>query len=244
MMLRVGWSSAESRVSFSIMIYKLPRWVWFGAWALAFAGGFINVIGLLGFTHQAISHLTGTTSLLASAVASLDGPAMLHFAAVIGSLVLGCIISGFIIRDGALQIGRRYGVVLIVESALLCLAVPLLKRGNVAGIYAAACACGLQNAMISTYSGTVMRTTHLSGMFTDLGIFLGHRLRGLPVEPLRLRLCFLIISAFFCGGLAGASAFHQLSYSALYFPAGLAATAAFAHRFYRMRQRPGAKELA
>ena len=40
------------------MISKLPRWVWFGGWALAFAGGFINVIGLLGFTHQAISHLT------------------------------------------------------------------------------------------------------------------------------------------------------------------------------------------
>lgn len=33
---------------------------------------------------------------------------------------------------------------------------------------------GLQNAMMSTYSGAVIRTTHVSGMFTDLGIFLGH----------------------------------------------------------------------
>src|SRR5580658_10557111 len=139
------------------MISKLPRWVWFGAWALAFAGGFINVVGLLGFTHQAISHLTGTTSLLASAVASLDGPAMLHFGAVLGSFVLGCIISGFVIRDSALQLGRRYGFVLILESVMLCVAVPLLKQGNVLGVYSAACACGLQNAMISTYSGTVVR---------------------------------------------------------------------------------------
>jgi uncharacterized membrane protein YoaK (UPF0700 family) len=219
------------------MISKLPRWVWFGAWALAFAGGFINVIGLLGFTRQAVSHLTGTTSLLAAAVASLDGAGALHFAAVIGSFVLGCIISGFVIKDGALQIGHRYGVVLIVESALLCLAVPLLKRGNVAGVYSAACACGLQNAMISTYSGTVVRTTHLSGMFTDLGIFLGHKLRGLQVEPLRLRLCILIISAFFCGGVAGAGLFHHLSYSALYLPAGLAASGAFLCGFYRMWQK-------
>ena len=45
--------------------------------------------------------------------------------------------------------------------------------------------------MVSTYSGAVVRTTHLSGMFTDLGIFLGHFLRGLPVDMRRLRLCFL-----------------------------------------------------
>ena len=40
---------------------------------------------------------------------------------------------------------------------------------------------------------------------------------------LRLRLCFLIISAFLCGGIAGAFAFHRLGYSALFIPGGLTA---------------------
>ena len=39
--------------------------------------------------------------------------------------------------------------------------------------------------MFSTFSGTVVRTTHVSGMFTDLGIFLGHA--RLPDLVLRRR---------------------------------------------------------
>ena len=36
----------------------LPRWVWLGAGALAGVAGMVNVIGFLGFEHQAITHLT------------------------------------------------------------------------------------------------------------------------------------------------------------------------------------------
>ena len=219
------------------MISKFPRWVWAGAWALAFVAGIVNVVGLLGFEHQAVTHLTGTTSMLAAALASLDVTAALHFAAIIGSFVAGTVLSGFLIQDSTLQLGRRYGVALLLESILLCVAVPFLKRNNMLGIYSASCACGLQNAMVSTYSGAVVRTTHLSGMFTDLGIFLGHSLRGLPVDPRRLRLCFLIISGFLLGGIAGAVAFHRLSYSALFIPAALAAITAVTYAIYRFRNR-------
>ena len=41
------------------MISKLSRWVWAGAWALAFVAGIVNVVGLLGYEHQAVTHLTG-----------------------------------------------------------------------------------------------------------------------------------------------------------------------------------------
>ena len=219
------------------MISKLPRWVWAGAWALAFVGGFVNVVGLLGFEHQAVTHLTGTTSMLAAALASLDGAAALHFSTIIGSFVAGTVLSGFLIQDSTLQLGRRYGVALLLESLLLCVAVPLLKCNNIFGIYSASCACGLQNAMVSTYSGAVIRTTHLSGMFTDLGIFLGHSLRGLPVDMRRLRLCFLIITGFLCGGIAGAVAFHRLIYSALFIPAALTAISSLAYGIYHLRNR-------
>jgi len=218
------------------MISKLPRWVWAGAWALAFVGGIVNVVGLLGFEHQAVTHLTGTTSMLAAALAAFDVSSALHFAAIIGAFVVGTVLSGFIIQDSTLQLGRRYGVALLLESILLCLAVPLLKRHSLFGLYSASCACGLQNAMVSTYSGAVVRTTHISGMFTDLGIFLGHSLRGLPVDSRRLRLCFLIISGFLCGGIAGAVAFQQLSYSALFIPSALTAATSLAYGTYLLRR--------
>ena len=187
-----------------LMLSRFPAWVWTGTWVLACIAGMVNVVGLLGFEHQAITHLTGNTSMLAAALADGDRAATLHFVAVIGAFVIGTVASGFLIQDSTLQLGRRYGVALLLESLLLFAAVPLLDVRSAYGIYVAACACGLQNAMVSTYSGAVVRTTHLSGMFTDLGIAIGHALRGLPVDTKRLRLCGLVISDFLCGGIAGA----------------------------------------
>jgi len=219
------------------MISQLPRWVWTGAWALAFIAGMINVVGLLGFEHQAISHLTGTTSLLGAALGTGDTGAALHFLAVILSFVVGTAISGFFIQDSALKLGRRYGFALFLESALLALAVPLLNAQNHLGDYFASCACGLQNAMASTYSGSVVRTTHVSGMFTDLGIFVGHTLRGLAVDTRRLRLCLIIIGGFLCGGIAGAYAYRSLGYATLYIPASLTGAAALGYALYQERHR-------
>lgn len=218
------------------MISKLPQWVWSGAWALAFIAGSVNIVGLLGFEHQAITHLTGNTSLLAQALATFDRSEILHFAALIGAFVTGTVISGFLIQDSTLQLGRRYGIALFLVSLLLFISVPLLQHKNVYGMYAAACACGLQNAMVSTYSGAVVRTTHLSGMFTDLGIFLGHALRGLPVDTKRVWLSFMVISGFLCGGIAGTLAFNAFGYSALLFPASFTAMVAIAYVFYRIRK--------
>ena len=89
------------------MISKLPRWFWFCAWVLAFAAGIINVVGLLSFQHQGITHLTGNTSLLAIAVAAQNLSPLLYFGAVIGSFVAGTALSGFIIQDSTLQLGWR-----------------------------------------------------------------------------------------------------------------------------------------
>ena len=215
------------------MISRLPPWVWAGTWVLAFIAGIVNVVGLLGFEHHAITHLTGNTSLLAEALATRDFAAMSHFAALIAAFVVGAVISGILVQDSALQLGRRYGVALLLVSLLLFAAVPLLQHDSVYGMYAAACAMGLQNAMVSTYSGAVVRTTHVSGMFTDLGIFLGHTLRGLPVDVRRLRLCLIVISGFLCGGIAGALAFRSFGYSALLFPASLTAVVSIAYGFHR-----------
>lgn len=220
------------------MINQLPRWVWTGAWALAFIAGIVNVVGLLGFEHQAITHLTGTTSLLGAALGTSRGTHALHLLAVIVSFVAGTALSGFIIQDSTLKLGRSYGFALALESALLALAVPLLNRHNHLGDYFASCACGLQNAMATTYSGSVVRTTHVSGMFTDLGIFIGHRLRGLPVNTRRLSLCLIIISGFLCGGIVGAYFFEKFAYATLFIPATGTGVAAVAYSVYQWRHHP------
>ena len=58
----------------------LPRWVWIGAGLLACVAGMVNVVGYLGFEHQAVTHLTGTTTLLGSAMAQGDLRAASHLA--------------------------------------------------------------------------------------------------------------------------------------------------------------------
>ncbi|MDB6004343.1 MAG: hypothetical protein JWR15_1330 [Prosthecobacter sp.] len=214
------------------MISKLPRWVWSGAWALAFVAGMVNVVGLLGFEKQAVTHLSGVTTMIGAAVGEGNGAAFIHYLALLLSFVGGTVLSALIVQDSTLRLGRRYGWALMIESLLLCASVPLLGRHQHAGMCVAACACGLQNAMASTYSGSVVRTTHVSGMFTDLGIFLGHYLRGIPVDGRRLRLCVVIISAFATGGVAGTLAFHHLGYSTLFIPAALTGLASLAHALY------------
>ncbi|MDB6028789.1 MAG: hypothetical protein JWM68_5012 [Verrucomicrobiales bacterium] len=210
---------------------------------LAFVAGMVNVVGLLGFDHHAITHLTGSTSLLGEALGELHFAEALHLGLVIGSFVLGTVLSGILIQDSTLKLGRRYGVALVLESIMLSASVPLYQHQITAGAYIAACACGLQNAMVSTYSGAVVRTTHLSGMFTDLGIFLGHAIRGIPVDMRRLKLCFLIISAFLCGGIAGGFGFHRIGYNTLFLPSALTGITGLAYGIYRICKTPGQQNL-
>jgi uncharacterized membrane protein YoaK (UPF0700 family) len=223
------------------MISKLPKWVWLGGMVLAFIAGMINAVGFLSFQHQGVTHLTGTTTLMSLAVASGQIGGALHLFGIIGAFVAGAIISGVIIQDSTLRLGRRYGFALVIESSMLLLAVFFLKRGSPAGNYLASSACGLQNAMVSTYSGAVLRTTHVSGLFTDIGIFIGHYLRRLPVVAARLRLWLALLFGFFLGGVAGAVLFEHLSYGTLYIPAFFTGAGGLIHWAYRHFIRNAAK---
>lgn len=211
----------------------LPRWVWIGAVALACVAGMVNVIGYLGFEHQAVSHLTGTTSLLGAALAQGDLRAIVHLWGMLIAFCVGAMLSGLVIQDQTLKLGRRYGVALALEAVLLLLAIPLFKQQQIWGALLAAMACGLQNAMVTTYSGAAVRTTHLSGMFTDLGIGLGHLLRGMPLPLRRLTLSGLIISGFLGGSVLGAWFYRHWGYDALLAPALLTGSTGIGYVLYR-----------
>ncbi len=218
------------------MISKLPRWVWGGAGVLAFIAGMINVVGFLGMEHQGITHLTGTASMFGVALSQLRIEGSLHYAAILSSFVAGAVLSGFLLADSQLRLGRRYGAALFLETILLLLAVPLLVHQNVAGDYLASCAAGLQNAMASTYSGSVVRTTHLTGMFTDIGIALGQFFRGIKTDRLRLLLYGIIVGSFIAGGTVGAVAFRHLGYHTLLLPATLTGLAAMGYSLSQWRK--------
>ena len=157
----------------------LPRWVLLGTCALACIAGMVNVAGFLGFEHQGITHLTGLSTLLGAAIGQGDAREALQLAGVIGAFVAGAVLCGLIVHDSDLKLGRRYGVVLALEAVLLVLSVSGFKHGHMSGALLAA-ACGLQNALATTWRGMLIRTTHVSGLFTDIGIAVGHALRGRP----------------------------------------------------------------
>ena len=139
----------------------------------------VNVVGFLGFEHQAVSHMTGSTSQLGMALAQGDWRAVGHLWGLLIAFSLGAMLSGLLIQDSTLQLGRRYGVALALESALLLVAIPLFERHQIWGALAAA--DGLRPAPPT------------SAAWTSIGL---HLLRGLPLQVRRLTLSGLIISGF------------------------------------------------
>ena len=221
------------------MIHKLDRWAWLGGGCLAFIAGMINAVGYLSYAHQGVTHLTGTTTLAGLAIARGEWGEYLHLTLLVLAFAGGAGVSGYILRHSTLRLGRRYGVVLSLESGLLLAAAHWMTLNQESGSYFASMACGLQNAMASTYSGAVLRTTHISGMITDLGIGVGHWLRRLEVDTLRMRLYALLVSSFFAGGIAGSALFQRLSAHTLYVPAAITGSVAAVYSVYAHFRRRG-----
>ena len=110
-----------------------------------------------------------------------------------------------------------------------------MAQGDESGQFFASAACGLQNAMATVYSGSSIRTTHVSGLFTDLGIMLGVRLRGHPIDTRKMTLYLLLIVGFVAGGVLGALSYYAMQFMALLFPAGMALTLALLYEVFRHR---------
>lgn len=204
------------------MFTKLPKWVEVGAFCLTAIAGAINAIGLLGFQHQAVSHLTGTSTLLGLALVNLDMSGSMHLFLILLSFLAGAALSGVMINNMALKLAHSYSIALLIEGILLISAIIFLHGAPNIGHLLASAACGLQNGMVSTYSGATIRTTHVSGIFTDLGTMLGAKLRGHALDARRARLYLILITGFVAGGSIGAYGFEQLSFTALAIPAGAA----------------------
>ncbi|AEF55298.1 YoaK family protein [Marinomonas posidonica] len=218
------------------MISQLPRWVEIGAFFLALVAGCVNAIGLLSFDHQSVSHLSGTATLLGTGFFNSSFQTSLHLMGVLLSFLLGAILSGVLLHGSSLKLGRHYDTALFLEAILLLVSLFLLSSGSFYGHFFASAACGLQNALATTYSGAIIRTTHVTGIFTDLGIMLGKCIRGEALDKRKAQLFLYIIIGFVFGGTIGALLYQLYHFMALLFPAGSCFIMAVVYRFYMNRR--------
>lgn len=214
------------------MISKLPKWIEYGAFVLAFVAGCINAIGLLGFEHQSVSHVSGTATLVGTSILNDSAESTLHLIGILVSFFIGASLSGFMLHGNALKLGKHYDTALVIESLLIFSALFLLTEGSFYGHFAASAACGLQNALATTYSGAIIRTTHLSGIFTDLGLMFGGAFRGEAFDKRKAILFSLIIMGFILGGTCGAYLFSSYKFNALIAPGVICLVLAVAYRIY------------
>ena len=217
------------------MISQLPKWVEIGAFILALVAGFVNAVGLLSFEHQSVSHLSGTATLLGTSFLSESLQTILHLLGILLSFLFGSIIAGFLLHGSTLKLGRHYDTALFLEACLLLITLWLLSAGSFYGHFFASVACGLQNALATTYSGAVIRTTHVTGIFTDLGIMLGEYIRNKQLDKRKAKLFLIIIVSFITGGTLGAFMYAQYQFMALLFPVCICLLIALAYRVYYKR---------
>ena len=197
---------------------------------LAFIAGAVNAGGYLA-VRQYTSHMTGVVSAMS------DNLALGRIAlAAAGLSALLAFITGAACTALLVNWGRRrgmqseYALPLLLEAALLVafgLMGSHIQQGRwrfVSATVSLLCfTMGLQNAIITKISKAEIRTTHVTGMVTDIGIELGkllywNRSQDLPEElhvhadTGKLWLLLSLVGLFFFGGVLGALGFKHIGY--------------------------------
>jgi uncharacterized membrane protein YoaK (UPF0700 family) len=217
-----------------------PSWLYSTAFLLAATAGFINALGLLGAEHRGVSHVTGALTDAGVQAGQIGPLARLDGLWIVLSFLLGSILSGLIVGDATLRMGRRYGVGLLLEGVLLLAAYLAASEGaSQASSHLTAVACGIQNALASNFSGAVLRTTHMTGVVTDLGILLGQAIRGVQVDTWRFWLFLALLGGFFAGAAGGALVQSRLGYGALLLPAAGVSAGGLGYWFWVHLRRRG-----
>ncbi len=231
---------------------------------LACIAGFVNSAGFL-LIGTFTSHVTGNVGRLANDIAAFDLGAAAAALLMIFAFFFGAFLASSVVESGFFtQRERAVALVLLLEAALLGLFVAaahlrffsVRPRGMDLNAGVLCTAMGMQNSLITRLSGATVRTTHLTGVMTDLGIEAAHWWRwrraraGLlwPAPPgssasvrpdvRKLTLLLIIAGAFTFGAAVGASAALRLHRNVMAFPAlGLIACALHALREAASRSR-------
>ncbi|MFS8931255.1 DUF1275 domain-containing transporter [Cupriavidus taiwanensis] len=199
---------------------------------LAFIAGATNAGGFLA-VHQYTSHMSGVVSAMADSLILGDLWLMLDSLGALLSFLSGAICSAVLVNWGRReQLQSEYALPLMLEATLLvCFG---LLGSNLehhqwlfvpATVMVLCFIMGLQNALVTKLSNGEIRTTHVTGMVTDIGIELGKLFywnlsRADSSKPPvlanrhKLRVLITLVTLFFAGGVIGALGFKHIGFSA------------------------------
>ncbi|MEX5746677.1 YoaK family protein [Massilia sp. X63] len=197
---------------------------------LTLVAGALNAGGFLAI-GQYTSHMTGMVSALADQIVlrnfALAGVAAISWIAFVTGAAVTALLVNYLRRS---DIHHLYAVPLLLEASLILVFGafgPTLDRHRLVDVSLAVItlcfAMGLQNALITKISRAEIRTTHVTGLTTDLGIEIGKLLywnrmrpddKRVPVRANinKLRVHGILIASFLAGGIAGALGFYYLGY--------------------------------
>ena len=195
---------------------------------LALHAGVLNSVGFVAVAMYT-SHMTGLTAIVADHLV-LGDFALVGLAAVgILSFVCGAMACAVIFNWGRRrELRGRYANVLVFEASLVLLfglladAVTWQHRDWLF-VPVLCYTMGLQNAIVTKASNAQIRTTHVTGMVTDIGIELGklvYRQSRPDLPPVTADLAKLthhltIVGLFFGGGVGGAIGYLAVGFYAL-----------------------------
>lgn len=176
---------------------------------LAFLGAGVNACFLAQF-GTSVSHLTGDVTKGALNIAeghdALSSAALHLICATLG-FVGGAAAAGYSIHHPGMEFSRPYGRAMLAIGVLLVAAHGCLPHAPIAAIGISGLACGFQNALATHHRGMVLRTTHVTGLLTDLGASLGMLVKGHHIARWKIAVPILLVASFFAGSLAGCAAF-------------------------------------
>lgn len=179
---------------------------------LSFIAGVVNVAGFLS-VQRLTTNVTGHFAFFVDEVFKLDFWQGFIYFLYIFFFFLGSFVSNIIVEIVSTRNDRLiYIIPTVIESIILFLVAVcgqlLISQNPNLLAFSLLFAMGLQNSLVTTISNATVRTTHLTGLFTDLGIELSQLLFYKQKEQkdklhssIKLRLT--IISFFFLGGLLG-----------------------------------------
>jgi uncharacterized membrane protein YoaK (UPF0700 family) len=177
---------------------------------LSFVAGLVNVAGFLS-VQKLTTNVTGHFAFFVDEVFKFQFWAGFIYFLYILFFLLGSFASNTIVEMVSRK-NERYIFIIPVTVESIILSVTGLAGQSFIAVYPNAIACsllfamGLQNSLVTQVSGSVVRTTHLTGLFTDLGIELSQLFfyRG-KIQKARLlssiRLRATIVCCFFAGGV-------------------------------------------
>lgn len=197
---------------------------------LCWIAGALNAGGFLAVGRYT-SHMTGILSTAADdLVLHRLVPAFAAFL-MLCAFILGAACTAIWVNYAKRNAHRFHYAPVLFAEAILLLVFGFLGRGlldhelvTVSLITMLLCfTMGLQNALITKISQAEIRTTHVTGLVTDIGIEIGkllywnydqkqneHSMVRANREKLRLR--FALVFAFFAGGVAGAAGFKFIGF--------------------------------